>query len=362
MIHNLRDASGRFVKKPTTKTKKVKKPTNVKKNIVNHVVLLLDTSGSMAQFSNLAERTNKVIEQYSSLPSDQKTYLEVITFDDNINTIIEKHVVDQKNPRRINNYPIRGNTRLLDAINYGINSLSKVSTTASEDEAFLLIGLTDGEENMSRDVTIGSLAERVSNLTETGKWTFAFCGPDRLATMLRKLNLRTGNIFTWEQNQRGYEIATQSLGSTATSYSAARSAGRSSSSTLFADTDHLNTKVLNAIAADVTNQYKVWNVIRKTDISDFVKNKGYNYEKSEARAFYELTKTEDVQHYKNICIMDRVNGKIYSGSIARKLLGLPEDNYTTVKVKPGNGNYRIFVSSTSSNRILLPNTTLLYRF
>jgi hypothetical protein len=74
-------------------------------------------------------------------------------------------------------------------------------------------------------------------------------------------------------------------------------------------------------------------------------------------AYYQLTKPEKVQSYKQIAIQDKVNGKIYSGVNARTMLNLPAQE---VKVNPAShGTYDIFVQSTSFNRKLIKGTKLL---
>ena len=78
------------------------------------------------------------------------------------------------------------------------------------------------------------------------------------------------------------------------------------------------------------------------------------------RHYYELTKPELVQEYKEVAIVEKATGKIYVGDDARTLLGLPIG--ARIKVRPGDhAGFAVYVQSTSVNRRLAAGTTLLYR-
>lgn len=77
------------------------------------------------------------------------------------------------------------------------------------------------------------------------------------------------------------------------------------------------------------------------------------------RGFYEFTKKETIQAYKEIVILDKETGDMYQGAAAREVLGLPEGS---VDIKPtyDREKYSVFVQSTSNNRKLIGGTTFLY--
>ena len=75
-------------------------------------------------------------------------------------------------------------------------------------------------------------------------------------------------------------------------------------------------------------------------------------------AFYQLTKTEKVQHYKRIVVREKATGKVFAGT-TRMMLGLPEG--ADLKIAPENhGDYEVYVQSTSVNRVLPIQTNFLY--
>jgi len=95
-------------------------------------------------------------------------------------------------------------------------------------------------------------------------------------------------------------------------------------------------------------------------IKEFVLNQGLNFKKG--RGFYEFTKKEKVQDYKEIVLQDRFTGDMYYGDKAMALMR-GESGDSKGKINPNvnlQQQYRIFVQSTSVNRRLVGGTLFLY--
>jgi len=76
-------------------------------------------------------------------------------------------------------------------------------------------------------------------------------------------------------------------------------------------------------------------------------------------AFYQLTKPVLVQDYKRVVVRHKDSDEYYTGSNARRALDLPEVG--AVKLKPSkDSKFEFFIQSTSVNRVLKPNTEMLY--
>lgn len=104
-------------------------------------------------------------------------------------------------------------------------------------------------------------------------------------------------------------------------------------------------------------RFQVLEVDEDQDIKTFVTDNCLAFKVG--RGFYEFTKSEKIQHHKEVVLMDRKTGDMFTGKKARKLVGLPEDE--DVKLRPtALDEYRVFVQSTSSNRKLVGNTGFLY--
>jgi predicted DNA-binding WGR domain protein len=104
-------------------------------------------------------------------------------------------------------------------------------------------------------------------------------------------------------------------------------------------------------------RFQVLDVDSETPIKEFVEENGLSFKKG--RGFYEFTKTETVQGYKEIILMDRVTGDFFAGEKAREMLGLPVGE--TARIRPADlEKYAVFVQSTSVNRVLMGGTRFLY--
>ena len=106
-----------------------------------------------------------------------------------------------------------------------------------------------------------------------------------------------------------------------------------------------------------SGRFQVMIVQNDCSIKDFVENYGISF--NIGRGFYEFTKKETIQKTKEVVLMDRDSGDMFSGPKARQLIGLSEG--VDMRISPASlEKYIVFVQSTSSNRKLLANTRFLY--
>lgn len=104
-------------------------------------------------------------------------------------------------------------------------------------------------------------------------------------------------------------------------------------------------------------RFQAMKVKKDSTIRDFVESHGIPFVKG--RGFYQFTKSEDVQDYKEIILKDKNTGDMFVGARARILLGLPGTG--TVRIRPSHlDKYVPYVQSTSVNRKLIGGTEFLY--
>jgi len=109
-------------------------------------------------------------------------------------------------------------------------------------------------------------------------------------------------------------------------------------------------------------RFQVIEVPENCTIRGFIESNGIKFRKG--RTFYELTKAETVQQYKEIIIEDKATRDLYTGAQVREYLKLPPQiasGGTKDKVYADKGReYSVFVQSTSVNRKLIGGTRILY--
>lgn len=326
---------------------------------INHIALVVDKSGSM---DHLARTVVQVFDKEldylrrRSIELNQETRISVYLFGDAVECLVFD--MDVMRMGSLNGYYRTGGmTALIDANMQAIDDMEKLPELYG-DHAFLVYDLTDGEENHSRR-TASQLMARLNKLPEN--WTVVCMVPDaRGVHEAKKFGFPSNNIQVWSTTTGGLEQVGREFRSSMDDYMMARSKGQRGTKSFFkVDMAGITTKDVQANLTELTtHEYQILDVYWDDRIRDFVEKVTKNpYVKGSA--YYELTKPEPVQSYKEICVQNRLNGKVYGGTNARKMLGFPD---TEIRVSPGDhGDWRIFVQSTSFTRKLLKGTLLLIR-
>jgi hypothetical protein len=251
-----------------------------------------------------------------------------------------------------------GSTPLFDSVMMLIDQLSAVPDADADDVSFVVMTITDGQDNSSK-TTAKQLADRIKKLQATDRWTFVFRVPRGDKAPLVRMGIPEGNILEWDQTERGVQAASAQTRSATKAFYAARASGAKSTDKFYADMSTVSLKEVKANLVDISKEVDVYVVGANNDgvqIRDFVEAQGVTFTKG--CAFYMLSKTETVQEYKQIAIRDKQSGAVYSGYAARDLIGIP--HYGDNKVAPGqHGQYEIFVQSTSVNRKLVKGTNVM---
>jgi len=351
-------------------------------NYINHIALVLDASASMrgrkrdvvtvaeGEIAHLARRSQEL---------DQETRVTVYAFADQVECLVyDKDVL--RLPSLGGLYRTGGNTALIAAT---MKSQDDLAATAQlyGDHAFLTYVLTDGEENVSRysEVFTGHrqgrwgptsyttagvtrlLGTRLAGLADN--WTVACLVPDqRGAHEAKSFGFPGENVAVWDTtSRRGVEDVGGTIRRATETFMTNRARGIRGSRTLFtAGADVVNRETVRDAGLKPLGRdtYRLFTVCDDYDLAirphvAYVTGEPYRT----GSAFYELTKPEKVQAYKQVCVRNRKSGRIYAGAEARELLGLPD---AEVRVRPeANPEYQVFVQSTSVNRKLVAGTKLL---
>ena len=325
---------------------------------INHIVFVVDGSSSMNaisgqvvkvfdnQIAHLAQRSKEL---------DQETRVSVYVFNDKTTCLVyDKDVL--RLPSLASIYKASGNTALIDGTLKALEDLEKTPELYG-DHAFLTYVLTDGEENRSKN-TVSTLSNKIKSLPKN--WTVAAMVPNQTGVFeAKRFGFPADNIAVWSVNAEGLERGGDVMKDATENFMVSRAAGVRSTRSLFA----LNTTALtpNVVKQNLSTvsalEYIVLPVSKDSVIKDFVES----WTKTPyvvGSTYYMLTKAETVQPYKQVCIQNKRDGKVYAGDNARQMLGLP--NNATVKVGPvSNAEYDVFLQSTSLNRKLIAGTKVI---
>ena len=328
--------------------------------LINHVALVLDGSSSMrSHTSNLIKVADEQIRHLAlrSEEMKQETRVSVYLFADFVNCLIFDMDV-MRLPSIKDLYRANGMTALIDAT---LKSQEDLYTTSQiyGDHAFLTFVLTDGQENASKR-SWRELSGVLDDLQEN--WTVAFLVPDSNGVAyMKRLGAPEGNIARWNtESAVGIVDAVQTIRTATDNFMTGRARGVRGTRDVFStgiDAVNPQTVKQNLKPLDYSD-YKLMYVPKDSRIDEFVEGAlGRHY--VPGSSYYQLTKKETIQPYKEVVVVDTSNGRAYAGPHARALVGLPNH---TVKVHPDdNPKYDIYIQSTSLNRKLIGGTKVLVK-
>lgn len=350
-------------------------------HLVNHIFLLVDASYSM---SHLKATTVKVFDNFVAHLADrskengQETRISIYFFSDygKLQCVVWDMDV-LRVPSIAGLYNPDGNTALIQAFQLSIADMRKIPQQYG-DHSVVFFGFTDGQENDSARPRSYDVQERLVRelnqaiLTAPDNETYGLFVPDALGVAeAKRFGFPADNITIWDPTSvKGVEQAGMRLREVADAYMVGRSAGirgysASSGAGLFKMRDFSARDVQASLTPVTPNSFFFLDVDQehRDPGSDgarldsfYEKQTGHPYPKG--RCYYQFTKAETVQGYKQVAIL--VGDTLYSGTLdeTRGLLGLPADHSVRLRPdqKPG---ATIFIQSTSNNRKLMPGTRLL---
>ncbi len=171
---------------------------------------IIDRSGSMSGPEQMVvggynEHLSAVKNMQATYP-DQQFLVSLLTFDDEIQWLVKPAPISTLQELPSDAFRPRGMTALLDAIGKGMHQIeSEYGRKIQNDEmSVVMVIITDGEENASRFFNVRSIAKKIKERDQTGKWTFSFIGCDFDASNIsKKLNIRRENVRNYDKSEYG---------------------------------------------------------------------------------------------------------------------------------------------------------------
>lgn len=144
--------------------------------------LILDRSGSMERvreqtISSFNEQISAIRQLVKDFP-EQPVRVSLTLFNDRIDFLLQEQEPQAIQPLTRKDYEPNSTTSLLDAIGMSVTRLQtkiQEQLTAGEAEVIVVI-LTDGHENSSRNYHLAQIAGLIRELEATGNWKFSYLG------------------------------------------------------------------------------------------------------------------------------------------------------------------------------------------
>jgi uncharacterized protein YegL len=198
---------------PKTKTKTTKRQTKKETPSILNVALVWDMSGSMGSVYGAAiEGAGQYMADLRKDENTENIRMSITIFDTVFERWYEDALLSEIPANFTNRYQPRGMTALNDAVADAIVSLDERMKGDRAEERALVVVLTDGLENSSREYGgvngAARLAELIKSYEDTGRWTFVYLGtgkPADVAAVAQTYNIPVANTMSYEHDSAGTE-------------------------------------------------------------------------------------------------------------------------------------------------------------
>lgn len=184
------------------------------KTVKTYVGIVLDRSGSMQSLqSEVVGAFNDQVDAIKKMAKEQDVKVTLVTFSTTVDeaTLLHRDARHLK-PLYESNYRPDGMTSLFDAMGDTITEFKRVEDYDDPDVAFLLIVITDGEENSSKRFSRNDIRRLVDDTNEDGRWTITYLGTNQnVLAVTQSIGLKIGNAGAWNFSNDGLREASRSL-------------------------------------------------------------------------------------------------------------------------------------------------------
>jgi len=189
-----------------------KKPTTI-------VNFILDKSGSM---SSIQDATISGFNEYlQTLRKDKKSNYEftLTLFDTDVTLQVEGENVKDVRDLDRGSYKPDGMTALYDAV---CQTISK--TKPKKGQKALVIIMTDGQENSSKEYTHLNMRDMIKEREKSGNWTFVYLGANQDSyAVASSFGISTGNTANFHATSAGAGATMRAMATATTAYACSMS-------------------------------------------------------------------------------------------------------------------------------------------
>ncbi len=197
--------------------------------MVNHIIFVLDNSGSMGHLRS--DTINNMNEQIGQLKIDAEknhvNLVSLVTFNSKVRRLREIVPLSAFEEIKLEEYQPGGWTALYDGVGEAIMLADQgFEKYDGMNNSALIIILSDGMENRSVEFDRYKIAAIVKDRQDKGRFTFTFLGCGQyILQQAAHINIPLGNTEIWAPNAVGMAMTAQNNMAGTKSYFNARNAG-----------------------------------------------------------------------------------------------------------------------------------------
>jgi len=202
---------------------------NKKKEVekITQVLFVIDESGSMCGCRDQTiSGINEQIQEFKK-HNNVNTFVTLVTFSSKVNNRLVNQPISELDELDDNSYQPNGSTALYDAVAQTILTEENRKYNTKNITRLLII-VTDGEENSSKEHTLynngqGKIAEMIKRVQISG-WTITYLGANQdLAEVHKNLGIDMSNIAMYDSSAQGTVTAFATMSKDVTDYMCKRS-------------------------------------------------------------------------------------------------------------------------------------------
>jgi uncharacterized protein YegL len=171
-----------------------------------HAVFVLDRSSSMSSIGKESvDGLNERLRELKEKSKDVPTFVSLVTF----STIVDKPLIwdvpaEDVEELKYEDFVPSGMTAMYDAVGCSIDSFLALPDAKNEDVAFLMIIISDGQENNSKEYTSKIISEKIKECDATEAWTFVYLGANQdLSQVSKNTGISMGNTISYIASSSG---------------------------------------------------------------------------------------------------------------------------------------------------------------
>ncbi len=170
------------------------------KPVTTHVIIILDESGSMYIRRNVTirgfnEQVHEILDTAEKNNATENTFITLTLFNTNVEITKFAEPISQLKELSLDEYKPNLLTAMLDAVGFTLTRIEN-EIEDSPDTHYLVIIISDGEENASKEFDYDAVGDMVRKRTKTGRWTFTYIGAEQdLTTVSNRMNIPQQNTL-----------------------------------------------------------------------------------------------------------------------------------------------------------------------
>lgn len=195
-----------------------------------YVAIVLDKSGSMAGTKKQTiSGFNEQVQQMKQDAKDQEIFCSLVTFDGEVYEHLWNVNANDLSEASDKDYVPSGATAMRDAMGYTIQKLLNTTKHEDENNAYLVIVISDGDTNQDKHYGSAALKELVEGCRGTGRWTFTYmgCTEEYVQKIAHETAIPLSNVAAWSNaDSRSATAGMSNQRKRAAKYFAARASGQ----------------------------------------------------------------------------------------------------------------------------------------